>query len=667
MPKTILAALCALLLSAITPAQLTPPPVFATSPIYDTFEFALVSSATGLSETSTPNPFLDYRFDATFTHQASGQVHYRPGFYAADGAGGDGGSVWRCRFVPDALGLWDVSVSFYTGAGANLAASTAGLTTLPPHGTSFVLDVVPVAPGATAFRLHGPLASSTTAPYWQHEDGTHFLRAGVNSPENFLAYRGFDWTRDYGGNTPPGSFFHQYSTGTGHATDWDPGDPDWTATAFPTAAGGTAAPLANAGKAIVGAVRYLAEQGMNSMFFLPCNIGGDGWDTHPFAQTLSGTDGLRNGNTSMNDELLRYDVGRLRQWALVIEHAQDLGVMIDLVLHEEENHAIEFLGDSGAVTTQRRLYVKQLIALFGHHPAIRWILCEENGPVGAGFGLGTSDEFTPAQLAALQSEIAMWSDPLQHVSVSVHTKENDIRIYGDIGAPAWLDSLSLQVSPTLARGQWQGKDYPTFVEDALGVYPTRVCSLDELGPPLNGAQASAGWREKQRVEYLWDVLLSRGNVAWYFGYHDISTGGGDLRVEDFRTRAGYFQDTRAAVQTMTLYSWWNGQDADSLLTSEATHPVSGEAEVWHVSGEAFVIYYPTLGAGFLPGDLDMSGESGIWKGQFWNADVEKTNPGALDGPQFAFDLALVGPVVSLDQVSAPIADPAKDHYLVLWK
>ena len=45
MPKTILAALCALLLSAITPAQLTPPPVFATSPIYDTFEFALVSSA----------------------------------------------------------------------------------------------------------------------------------------------------------------------------------------------------------------------------------------------------------------------------------------------------------------------------------------------------------------------------------------------------------------------------------------------------------------------------------------------------------------------------------------------------------------------------------------------------------------------------------------------
>src|SRR6185295_516191 len=50
------------------------------------------------SETATPNPFVDYRLDVTFTGP-SGQVYKVPGYYAADGNAGETGATagnkWR--------------------------------------------------------------------------------------------------------------------------------------------------------------------------------------------------------------------------------------------------------------------------------------------------------------------------------------------------------------------------------------------------------------------------------------------------------------------------------------------------------------------------------------------------------------------------------------------
>ena len=47
--------------------------------------------------------------------------------------------------------------------------------------------------GVDVFRKHGPLAPDSTYPYMTHNDGTFFLKHGMNSPENFLGYYGFDW------------------------------------------------------------------------------------------------------------------------------------------------------------------------------------------------------------------------------------------------------------------------------------------------------------------------------------------------------------------------------------------------------------------------------------------------------------------------------------------
>ncbi len=51
------------------------------------------------SEGATPNPFLDYRLDVTFSHPESGKTLVVPGYYAADGSAGEtsakSGNIWR--------------------------------------------------------------------------------------------------------------------------------------------------------------------------------------------------------------------------------------------------------------------------------------------------------------------------------------------------------------------------------------------------------------------------------------------------------------------------------------------------------------------------------------------------------------------------------------------
>ena len=83
--------------------------------------------------------------------------------------------------------------------------------------------------------------------------GETFLKSGVGSPENLLAYSGFDATPDS----------HDY---TPHLDDYNAGDPTWD--------GGK-------GKEIIGAVNYLAEHDVNSAYMMLMNIGGDGRDVSP--------------------------------------------------------------------------------------------------------------------------------------------------------------------------------------------------------------------------------------------------------------------------------------------------------------------------------------------------------------------------------------------------
>ena len=89
-------------------------------------------------------------------------------------------------------------------------------------------------------------------------------------------------------------------------------------------------------------------------------VGGDGQDVWPWTAP---------------DKPDRFDCSKLDQWEIVFEHGDKLGMYLHFKTSETEN---ELLLDHGNTDVQRKLYYRELIARFGHHNAIVWMLGEEN-------------------------------------------------------------------------------------------------------------------------------------------------------------------------------------------------------------------------------------------------------------------------------------------------
>lgn len=621
----------------------------------------------GVSETtaSPDNPFLDYRFEVEFTSPTDVD-HFRPGFYAADGSGGDSGCKWAVRFTPDEVGEWDFTATLYRGTDANVA--TTGGTVIST--TSGTVNVTALLFGGSeeVFRKRGAVTPHATHPYMVHQDGTSFLKHGMNSPENFLAYKGFDYTRDYGGT----AFYHEYAAHSGH---WNTGDPDWSASVLP-AAGGSPTTTSNSGKNIIGAIRYLAENHCNGLYFLPLNLGGDGKDTHPFVQ-----DSVAGHSTPIaTSTATHYDVGRMRQWFTMMDFAQDLGVFLDLVLFEEELANIQLLADStgaaavGDLTTKRKLYLKQMAAYFGHLPGLRFILCEENGKTSMN-SAHTDREFTAAELNAM----AAYLESLQSwpTMVTVHQKNNAETPFKELlsgGAlPSWCDSLSMQIGP--GSSGWE--DIAPFFEFCKWKYGG-VCHLDEIGDDQYGASDQN--KDDIRKHYTWDVLLSGGQIAWYNGYNH-NTYGGDLKLEDFTNfKVDFFDTAWVAVDTINDFSFWEGQDLDRIDNLGVSPSVNvrtsivsgaaasdGEPEVMWIEDEAYIVYYETVDQGgtFTPGTIDLSDQAAAsWKCQ-WKDARTGTELGA-------FFFVTTGGTVNLSAytnalTAANSLSLGPDVFLVIWK
>ncbi|HYW78700.1 MAG TPA: DUF5060 domain-containing protein, partial [Thermoguttaceae bacterium] len=225
------------------------------------------------AETAETNPFRDCRLDVTFSKD--GQDIVVPGYYAADGNAGESGATagdrWRVHFAPDEPGTWAYRASFRVGR--DVAASedaTAG----KPAGFAGAAGTLVIEPTDKAGRDHRAqgLLRYVGGHYLQFATtGDFFLKGGADSPENFLAYFEFDGVEEKTTNIgeprkgeAPLSRLHKYEP---HARDWQPGDPTWQ--------GGK-------GKNIIGALNYLASKGMNSVYFLTMNVGGDGKDVWPW-------------------------------------------------------------------------------------------------------------------------------------------------------------------------------------------------------------------------------------------------------------------------------------------------------------------------------------------------------------------------------------------------
>ena len=223
------------------------------------------------SENGELNPFRDYRLQVFFFQIGSEDRIAVPGYFAADGkaaeTGATKGNKWRVHFTPPKPGRWMYGVSFRTGRDIALNPDPKAGRTLSPDAEAGRFDVTPTDKKGPDFRGRGFLRY-VKKRYLQFDSGGWFLKGGADSPENFLAFEGFDGTRKGSGKTHKGEAkgkrLHHYEP---HVRDWRKGDPTWR--------GGR-------GKGIVGAVNYLADQKMNSIYFLTMNVGGDGKDVWPW-------------------------------------------------------------------------------------------------------------------------------------------------------------------------------------------------------------------------------------------------------------------------------------------------------------------------------------------------------------------------------------------------
>lgn len=485
---------------------------------------------------TSPNPFLTYRLQVTFT-APSGNTYNVPGFFAGDGNGLGLGNIWRVRFTPDEVGEWQYLVSFRFGD--NLAINldpTAG-TPLSFDGTEDTFTVTPRDPTAPGFLKYGRL-EYVGEHYLKFRDGPYFIKSGTNSPENLLGYQEFDETFDQGGLPSGIDFTHLFAP---HIDDWNPDDPTW---------------LDGKGQGLIGALNYLSAQGVNAVYLLPMNLGGDGQETYPF---------VAPENTPFNKT--HYDVSKLHQWNIALNHAQERGIQIQFVLSETEIGNETWL-DNGALGTERKLYFRELVARFGYLLGVKWNLGEES-------------DFSVAQLQA-HADYLRALDPYNH-PIAVHTHLDSSFFYSSLVGDDRFDITSFQYTPELASDFIE-----TWRENSESAGRKWVLDMDENAVALTDINS-----DELRKRVLYDVYFSGGNLEWYMGYFPVPPTeiGGDISLEDFATRQEMWQMMRIARNFVeTHLPFWEMTPNDSLLTGEDSG--FGGAEVFAKLGEVYAIYIP---------------------------------------------------------------------------
>ncbi|MFK7997142.1 MAG: DUF5060 domain-containing protein [Granulosicoccus sp.] len=493
-----------------------------------------------------PNPFLDVRLVVTMT-APSGNVVDVPGFFAGNGSGGGTGNVWRTRFAPDESGTWSYSISFRQGDDLAISNGVLDGDALSADGVSGSFVIAERDSNAPGLLADGRL-EYIGEHYLKQRDGSYWIKGGVDSPENFFGYAGFDNTEDQSGGAGTNGLqdgIHRFEP---HRADWNSGDPNFTST-----------DTGVDGKGIIGAVNYLSEQSVNSIYFLPMNLGGDGRETYPFV----GPSGSDFDNT-------HYDVSKLYQWNIVLDHMQRKGISAHMVLAETENGNTNWL-DNGQLGLERKLYYRELIARFSYLNGVKWNLSEESG-----YGRGRHIVFA-RYIRSLD-----WADH----QIAVHTrKDQPGNTYNDLLGQANFDTTSIQFSPGNADNYVE-----TWRKNSSDAGVKWVVEMDENGPASTGLTDTNA--DALRASVLYPTLFSGGHIEWYFGYHDLPLGG-DMRTENFRTRQSMFTFMAHARKFMidNLPFWEMSPNDDALTGGNA-----GD-QVFEKRGQIYALYLQNGTAG----------------------------------------------------------------------
>ena len=561
----LIAALAPFLLpAAVLAADPAAAPVEVTGELRVGFPVTLTLTGPEAREDGDPNPFTEYGVVAVFHRTARPEGDERSprrdmgqvfGYFAADGEAGEsgalGGDRWRVHWTPAAPGTWAYRVVVLR-PGTNEADSPAVAT---GDGQFEVAPAPAATDGTSDLRVRGPLVARD-GRLWLAGADEPFFKLGTDSPENLLGYADFDGTDKVGGRTPARESeavrksLHRYEP---HVKDWKPGDPTWGGPKSGENRSGK-----NRGKGLIGALNYLASEGVNSIYFLTMNVEGDGRDVWPWTGPGQRT---------------RFDCSKLDQWETVFTHCDRLGIALHVVLTETENENLFEERDGGGgrdvpFADTRNLYYRELVARFAHHPALVWNLGEENGwddREKAGTGQSGAAN-TTAQRRAFAAAIREL-DPYDH-PVVVHTLPGRYdEIYEPLLGDPTLDGVSLQMGN---MRQTHAETLEWITRSRAAGHPWYAC-LDEIGPPGEGvlpddADGAAKNHADVRRYALWGNLTAGGSgVEWYFGYKHPHN---DLTLEDFRSRADVWRWSRIAKEFAEDHGLAELDPADGLTDAK---------------------------------------------------------------------------------------------------
>ncbi len=485
------------------------------------------------SETADPNPFMDYRLNVKFTHQKTGKSYLVPGYYAADGdaanTSADSGNKWRAHLAPDATGTWKYEVSFRQGKNVAVAdAADAGKPSKPLDGKTGSFKIGPTDKTGRDMRAKGLLKYVGKHHLQFAGTGEYFLKCGADAPENFLAYKEFDG--DFKTDGQKDNLIKDWGP---HIKDWKTGDPTWQN---------------GKGKGIIGAVNYLASQGMNVFSFLPMNIAGDDRNVFPYLNY---------------NERERIDCSRMDQWAIVFEHGTKMGMYLHFKTLETEN---EMILDNGDLGPHRKLYYRELIARFAHNLALNWNLGEE------------INNASTKQKAAWANYF--WTtDPYQH-HVVIHNMGDPH--YDLLGSASKLTGFSLQTSkPDFSQVHARTRNY---IDRSVAAGKPWVVACDEPGDATHGliTDAEDPTRDNARKNGLWGNIMAGGaGVEWYFGYQHPHS---DLTCQDYRTREKVWTQCKIALDFFKKYEipFWDMKCEDEMTDSQNDYVLCKPGEIYLV-------------------------------------------------------------------------------------
>ncbi|WP_063709094.1 DUF5060 domain-containing protein [Rhodopirellula sallentina] len=521
--KTAVLASCLLLIGVLPDVTAASPPKQAPVEIsgerQQWHKITLSVDGPHASEDGNPNPFLDYRMQVEFRHPASGLTYHVPGYFAADGDAANtsatSGNQWRAHLAPDHAGRWTYRISFRQGSGVAISdRPDAGEPVDRVDGLSGEFEVGKTTATGRDFRSRGRLNYVGKHHLQFAGSKEFFLKAGVDAPENLLSYADFDG--DFKSDGHKDNLIKNWEP---HVRDWRQGDPVWQG---------------DKGKGLIGAINYLASQGLNAFSFLTLNIDGDDRNVFPYTQY---------------DERERMDCSRLDQWEKVFEHGTRMGMHLHFKTQEAEN---VHLLDDGHLGPERKLYYRELIARFAHHLALNWNLGEE---VGLNSNPSTQDKKDWGNY--------FWSnDPYQHPIV-IH---NGHKHYDLLGKESPLTGFSLQTNkPDFRFVHPKTKDY---IRRSVEAGKPWVVACDEPGDASHSLvpDDEDPTRNNARKNALWGNIMAGGaGVEWYFGYKHAHS---DLTCQDFRVRESMWELCEIALQFFANHDipFWNMVNQNDLVS-----------------------------------------------------------------------------------------------------